>query len=441
MLPPVPSGLRWMAFCAAGLLLAAVAGGLAQSGAVAPPTDVTQLYDTSCASCHGTDGRGHGPASDALTPRPRDFTSGTFKFRSTASGSLPSDDDLYRAIAHGMPGTSMLGWKGILTEDQIRALADYVKRFSPRFAAERPASLAATPAVPSSPASIEKGRAAYETLGCGACHGDGGAGVDAVAIGLKDDWGHDAFAPSLDEPWSFRGGRTAADVYMRLKSGINGTPMPSFADSARDDDLWHVANYVVSLARKPVWDMTAEELKAHYARQAEKDAASPVQRGRSLVATMACGHCHTPVDREGRGLPGLNFAGGMTMRLQVWGDVVTANLTSDNETGLGRYGDEDIKRAITRGIKHDGSRMLPFPMGWPAYAHLTPQDQDAIVAYLRTLPPVKNQIPPPARPGVFTYLTTKFQMLVGGKDFPIVIFAGNAGSAGNPGAAAAAAQR
>jgi hypothetical protein len=153
---------------------------------------------------------------------------------------------------------------------------------------------------------------------------------------------------------------------------------------------------------------------------------------------MACGHCHTPVDREGRGLPGLNFAGGMKMRLQVWGEVVSANLTSDNETGLGRYGDDDIKRAITRGIKHDGSRMLPFPMGWPAYAHLTPQDQDAIVAYLRTIPAVTNRIPPPARPGVFTYLTTKFQMLVGGKDFPIVLFAGNAGSAGNPPTAQAA---
>jgi len=126
------------------------------------------------------------------------------------------------------------------------------------------------------------------------------------------------------------------------------------------------------------------------------------------------------------------------MRLQVWGDVVTANLTSDNETGIGRYGDEDIKRAFTRGIKHDGSRMLPFPMGWPAYAHLTPQDQDAIVAYLRTLPPVKNQIPPPARLGLFAYLGAKFQMLIGGKDYPIVVFTGNAGSAGNPPAAQAA---
>jgi mono/diheme cytochrome c family protein len=440
-MPPVPSGLRWIAICAVGLPLAAVAAGIAQSPAGAPPTDVKQLYDTSCANCHGTDGRGRGPAADALTPRPRDFTRGTYKFRSTTSGALPSDDDLYRIIAHGLPGTSMLGWKHILNDGQIRALVTYVKRFSPRFAAERPAPVPATPAVPSSPASIDKGRAAYETLACGACHGDGGTGVDAVAAGLKDDWGHDAFAPNLTEPWSFRGGRTAADIYMRLKSGINGTPMPSFADSAKDEDLWDVANYVVSLARKPVWEMTADQLKAHYARQAGQDAASPVQRGRSLVATMACGHCHTPADREGRALPGLTFAGGMKMRLVVWGEVVSANLTSDNETGLGRYGDDDIKRAFTHGIKRDGSRMLPFPMGWPAYAHLTPQDQDAIVAYLRTLPPVRNQIPPPVRPGVFAYLAAKFQMLLGGKDFPIVIFAGNAGSAGDPGGSAAAAQR
>ena len=440
-MPPVPSGLRWFASCAVGLLLVGVAAGIAQSPAGAPPTDAKQLYDTSCASCHGTDGRGHGPAADALTPRPRDFTSGTYKFRSTASGSLPSDDDLYRAIAHGLPGTSMLGWKGILSEGQMRALVVYVKQFSPRFATERPTPVTATPAVPSSPASIEKGRAAYEALACGACHGDGGAGVDAIAAGLKDDWGYDAHAPNLTEPWSFRGGRSAADIYLRLKSGINGTPMPSFADTAKDDDLWHVANYVVSLARKPVWEMTADELKAHYARQAEAEAASPVQRGRSLVATMACGHCHTPADREGRALPGLHFAGGVKMRLVVWGDVVSANLTSDNDTGLGRYGDDDIKRAFTHGIKRDGTRMLPFPMGWPAYAHLTPQDQDAIVAYLRTLPPVKNQIPPPVRPGVFTYLASKFQMLIGGRDFPIVIFAGNAGSAGNPGSSPAAEQR
>jgi cytochrome c oxidase cbb3-type subunit 2 len=427
-----------MALGAATILFAGAAAGIAQSGSGAAPTDVKAAYDTSCASCHGTDGRGHGPAADALNPKPRDFTSGTYKFRSTASGSLPTDDDVYRTIENGLPGTSMLGFKGILSEAQMRALVVYVRQFSPRFAAEQPSPVPASRPVATSPDSIAKGRAAYESLSCGACHGEAGTGADAVAGGLKDDWGNDVYAPHLSEPWTFRGGRTAADVYLRLKTGINGTPMPSFADTANDEDLWHVANYVVSIARKPVWDMTADEIRAHYTAQAKRDADNPVERGRSLVNTMACGHCHTPVDREGRALPGLNFAGGVKMRLQVWGDAVTANLTSDNETGIGRYGDDDLKRAFTRGIKRDGSRMLPFPMGWPAYAHLTPQDQDAIVAYLRTLPPVKNQIPPPARLGFFAYLGAKFQMLIGGKDYPIVVFTGNAGSAGNPPAAQAA---
>ena len=93
-MPPVPSGLRWIAFCAVSLPLLAAAAGVAQSSAEAPPTDVKQLYDKSCASCHGTDGRGHGPAADALNPKPRDFTGGIYKFRTTASGSLPTDDDL-----------------------------------------------------------------------------------------------------------------------------------------------------------------------------------------------------------------------------------------------------------------------------------------------------------------------------------------------------------
>jgi mono/diheme cytochrome c family protein len=435
----VPTGARWIALAAVCLLLVGTALGIAQSGAEPQPTDVKHLYDTSCSNCHGTDGRGHGPAADALNPRPRDFTRGWYKFRSTAAGSIPTDDDLYRTIEVGLPSTSMLGWKGILSEAQMRALVVYVKQFSPRFASERPAPVAATRQIAASPESIQKGRAVYESLACGACHGDGGAGADAGP--LKDDWGNDVYAPNLTEPWAFRGGRSAADVYLRLKTGINGTPMPSFADTAKDEDLWHVANYVVSLARKPVWEMTADEIKAHYASQAQKDAANPVQRGRSLVSTMACGHCHTPIDREGRALPGLTLAGGAKFRMVVWGDVVTPNLTSDNETGLGRYGDDDIKRAFTRGIKHDGSRMLPFPMGWAAYAHLTPQDQDAIVAYLRTVPPVKNQIPPPARLGLPAFLVAKFQMLIGGKDFPIVVFPGNAGSAGNPAASPAAAQR
>jgi cytochrome c oxidase cbb3-type subunit 2 len=441
-MPPVSSGLRWTAAgVTATLVVGIVVATLAETAPASPLTDVKRLYDSSCASCHGTDGRGSGPAADALTPAPRDFTRGTYKFRSTTSGSIPTDDDLYRAIAGGLPGTSMLGWKGILSETQIRGLIVYVKQFSPRFASDQPNAVTPSRPIAPSPDSLAKGRQAYDALACGACHGDTGTGEGAVAAGLKDDWGHDVHAANLTEPWTFRGGATATDIYLRLRTGINGTPMPSIADTASDQDLWHIANYVTSLARKPVWQLNVADIKSLYRRQAQQDAANPVARGRVLVATLGCAHCHSPVDREGRILPGMKYAGGLTMRLVVWGDFVTANLTSDNETGLGRYSDDDIRRAFTRGIKRDDTHMLPFPMGWPSFAHLTPADQNAVVAFLRTIPPVRNQIPPPTRPGLVTYLTSKFQLLMRGRDFPIVLLAGNAGSAGHPGGTEAAPAR
>jgi len=433
-MPPFSPGARWLPIHALAAVTAAVAIGQAQTppAASAPSTlDIKSVYDANCASCHGSNGRGDGPAAGSLDPAPRDFSKGIYKFRSTASGSLPTDDDLARVIAVGLPGTSMPAWKSRLTVAQIGGVVTYVKAFSPRFAAERPAPGKMTPAVAASADSITRGMKVYANLACGACHGDIGTTVGAVAIVLKDDWGHDLKAANLTQPWTFRGGSTAADIYTRLKTGINGTPMPSFADTAKDADLWNLANYAVSLGRKPTWKMNADELKTQYALDQKEASANPVERGRYLVDTHGCAHCHTPVDADGKELHGLAFAGGQKFRLAVWGDVVTANLTSDNETGIGRYSDDDLKRAFTRGIKHDETRMLPFPMGWPAFASLTEPDQNAIVAYLRTLPPVRNAIPPPQRLNIAAYLGAKFQMLVLGRDYPLVIFAGNAGSAGN----------
>jgi mono/diheme cytochrome c family protein len=453
-MPPVPSGTRWLLACGLVAAIATVATGLAQtspassvsSASPASPSspavsNSAALYNANCASCHGNGGRGDGPAASGQRPAPRDFTKGVYKFRTTASGSLPSDDDLVRAIAIGLPGTSMPGWKNRLTDAQIAELAAYLKTMSPRFAHEQPSTVTPTAAVPTSPASIEQGRKAYNDLACGACHGDTGTTSGAMAVILKDDWGQDVKAADLTEPWMFRGGSSAADVYLRLKTGINGTPMPAMADTAKDADLWNIANYVVSIGRKPTWKMNAEELKAQYERERKDAAANPAERGRYLAASLGCARCHTPIDADGKSLPGLHMAGGQKFRLVVWGDVVTANLTSDNESGIGRYSDDDLKRAITRGVKRDSSRMLPFPMGWPAFASLSEQDLNAVVAYLRTIPPVKNAIPPPVRLNPFAYLSAKFQMLILGRDYPMVVFPGNSGSAGNGGGPAPAAAK
>src|SRR5207237_9960174 len=124
-----------------------------------------------------------------------------------------------------------------------------------------------------------------------------------------------------------------------------GTPMPSFKEVASDSEMWDLANYVVSLARKPVWSMTADEIAALYAREAADAKANPVKRGRYLTDTHLCAICHSPIDQSGRVLPGLMMAGGQLMRVVPFGDYPTANLTSDKDTGLGNWTDEEIKRA------------------------------------------------------------------------------------------------
>ena len=116
------------------------------------------------------------------------------------------------------------------------------------------------------------------------------------------------------------------------------------------------------------------------------------------------------------------LAGGVLMRVEPFGDFPTGNLTSDKATGLGNWTDDEIKRAVTKGILRDGSRLLPYPMDYGSFSTLTPEDQSALVAYLRTVPPVVNKVPPPSRPFLPVYLWGKFRMLILGADLPMVIF-------------------
>ena len=74
-----------------------------------------EVYENSCAHCHGTEGRGDGSAAENLLPKPRDFTRGLYKIRSTETGELPTDQDLFNIITVGMPGSSMPGWETSLS--------------------------------------------------------------------------------------------------------------------------------------------------------------------------------------------------------------------------------------------------------------------------------------------------------------------------------------
>jgi mono/diheme cytochrome c family protein len=392
------------------------------------------VYAKHCVECHGTSGKGDGAAAHLLTPRPRDFTSGKYKIRSTESGSVPTDDDLVRTVAQGLIGTAMPAWQKLLPAEDITAVVGYIKSLSPRFSSEKPAAIPAyvPPTAPARrPAAVTdpltRGVAAYEKLQCGKCHGTDGRGTGAAATSFEDDWRQPLRAADLTEPWTFHGGATTADIYMRFRAGMSGTPMPSFKDAATDAEMWDLADYVVSLARKPVWDMTADEAAAFYAKHTAETTANPVKRGQYLVETLMCTICHTPIDEQRRGIAGARLAGGLHFQIAPFGDFVSYNLTSDKETGLGNWTDAQIKNVLTRGERPNGSRMLPFPMDWAGFSTMPDSDLNAIIAYLRTVPPVRNKIPAPQQPFLPVYLWGKFKMLILGQDPPLSVFAGNAG--------------
>jgi mono/diheme cytochrome c family protein len=116
----------------------------------------------------------------------------------------------------------------------------------------------------------------------------------------------------------------------------------------------------------------------------DADLGDQLKRGFYLVTIGHCMECHSPMGPKGRDFSRLG-AGGFELK-GPWGVSVSRNITSDKEKGLGNWTDDEVKRAITQGVARDGSNLKP-PMGYSFYAKMTGADLDAIVAYLRTVPP------------------------------------------------------
>ncbi|HEY2212560.1 MAG TPA: c-type cytochrome [Bradyrhizobium sp.] len=128
-------------------------------------------------------------------------------------------------------------------------------------------------------------------------------------------------------------------------------------------------------------------------------AESPAERGGYLVNTiMACGNCHTPRDADGKTIAEKAFSGGLTFTTPAF--IATApNITPDIETGIGSWSDAEIKRALVQGMRPDHGRLAGVPLAaiMPAnfYRALLADDLDAIIAYLRTVKPIRNEAPDP----------------------------------------------
>ncbi len=216
------------------------------------------IYFRRCSFCHGLLGDGEGPAAKYLDPRPRDFTLGTFKFRTTQSGELPTNEDLFRTVSRGLSGTGMQAFdsdliKNGLSEDERWAVIAYIKTFAQEFADPeldpvKTGKVIALPAnrPPMDAETIAKGKEAFERAKCWSCHGMSGRG-DGNKEFREDDWGFTIRIRNVTHPWKIKAGASVEQIYMRFTSGISGTPMPSFIKSLNEEERWYVATYIKSL--------------------------------------------------------------------------------------------------------------------------------------------------------------------------------------------------
>jgi mono/diheme cytochrome c family protein len=142
-----------------------------------------------------------------------------------------------------------------LDEGDRRVVVSYIKTFSPRFQTERPGSPIPIPPAPTpTPQLAARGGQMYVQAGCPDCHGDGGKGDGPSAATLKDEWGNQILPSDLNlTRLPRRSGPTPADLYRTIATGLDGTPMPSYADALPPEEIWAIVAHLDALPLEREW--------------------------------------------------------------------------------------------------------------------------------------------------------------------------------------------
>ena len=206
-----------------------------------------QLYFRYCWGCHGFRGDGNGENGPYLNILPRNFVAATYKCRSTPTGTLPTDQDLVDSLVRGLNNSYMPSW--ITLTDQNRAdLVAFIKTFSLRWKTDKPGDIINVPAEPALTVdSIKHGKELFTKLECWKCHGAEGRGDGPSASTLTDSNDQPIRPYNFAAGSRFKCGTSNHDLYKIFMTGLDGTPMPSFADVIKPEDAWDLVHYLRTL--------------------------------------------------------------------------------------------------------------------------------------------------------------------------------------------------
>ncbi len=218
-----------------------------------------KVYNSRCVICHGPKGDGKGLVGIIHRVQrkgvvqniyPRDFTVGVFKFRTTPTGCLPTDEDLLRVVTNGIPRAYMPSHTDLPLEER-KAVIEYIKTFSPRWEEEEPCDPIPVkkPQWVGCPESVAKGKKLWQKMKCWECHGEEGRGDGPKAFKLKDDWG-DPILPFDFTTGATKMGFAPENIYTAYTTGLDGTGMPSYEDSMSEEQRWHLVSYTLKLMNR-----------------------------------------------------------------------------------------------------------------------------------------------------------------------------------------------
>lgn len=233
-----------------------------------------QLYFRYCWGCHGFRGDGNGENAAYTNPAPRNFVAASFKCRSTVTGTLPTDEDLYNSISRGFNTTKMPSWI-TLTKQERADLVAFIKTFSPRRKTEAAGVPIVIPAEPRlTIASIKHGQELFQKLECWKCHGQEGFGDGPSASSLTDSNDQPIRPYNFSSGSRFKCGSTNQDLYRIFMTGVDGTPMPSLADVVKPGEAWDLVHFLRTLQltlktpEMAMWGSTKEGAEQIAARKA-----------------------------------------------------------------------------------------------------------------------------------------------------------------------------